>query len=83
VQSERKINAKEKVYNKFHQQPLQAREKNEKKIIVQKMMMMMMMRRCGNKIEDVRDCRSPLIEFYRKHFVFLCRSMIVGMSWWS
>lgn len=27
----------------------------------------MMMRRCGNKIEDVRDCRLPLIELLSQY----------------
>lgn len=39
-----------KLFNKFQQQPLQIEVKG-KKLLKE----MMMMRRCGNKIEDVRD----------------------------
>jgi hypothetical protein len=51
-----------------------------RKIIVEKKMMMMMMRRCGNKIEDVRDCRSPLIELFIASILFFSspRCSMVG-----
>lgn len=51
-----------KLFNKFQQQPLQIEVKG-KKLLKE----MMMMRRCGNKIEDVRNCHLTLIELLSQY----------------